>query len=106
MQLQGLATGSYKACEQISAVTPSVICTTLNGLSWRSHVWRKFPFIFFNCQIHKQSPKDALICRKPIRARARYSMHLSNAVAVCSHCVRLRNALAMHTLPAVASGCI
>ena len=27
--------------------------------------------------------------------RARYSMHLCKAVAVCSHCVRLRNALAV-----------
>ena len=38
-------------------------------------------------------------------SRARYIVHVSKAVAVCSHCVRLRNALATHTLPSVASGC-
>ena len=29
MQLQELATGSYKACEQTSAITRRVICMTL-----------------------------------------------------------------------------
>jgi len=46
------------------------------------------------CMTLYQALHFALICRMSRSVRLRYSMHLCKAVAVCSHRVRLRNALA------------